>query len=367
MRKLGLPQFLAAVLAVCVFFALLVLASVDSTWAFPSSQGGTLPEALTVYMPELFTITPSFTVGSPNGLGSALNRLFIANRDQDTVTVWDENTRMVTATIPVGGQPWGVGIFQTTVLVSNFASQPPSLSVIDASALTKQSDISLSACPGQPGNIAIDPTKGIAYVAMYAPGTSGSVAVVDAAHSSFIRCLPAGPGTFGIAIDPVLARLYVANRDSKDIQVFDASDPGSGNPLLQNLVLGGVPFSIQADSATHSVYVMVAVDAPDYSTANKLEVFAGSSTGLPMVPSRTLVIGNTDPGGQLWISQANGMLFVAAAASNQLWVIDPTTFATRIEPLASPFVLAENLSLHRLYVGSRAMNLITVEPDTLHP
>ncbi len=300
------------------------------------------------------------SISQPNGMVSdaSRHRLYVTSRDTGWLMIWDEVNLRVLTTIKVGSQPWGVGLVNDRVFVSN--SNSATVSVIDAASMTRLTDINLAPlCSGSPAHIAVNPNTQRAYVAMYG---SGRVAVIDATTNTVVGCLNTGLGTFGVAVNPALNQLYVGSRDAMTLQVFDLSRaPGV---LLQTVSLGGSPFFVQANSNTNQVYVAVAHDVPNYSIADMLYVFNASSLGVTL--STVPTIGNTDDGGTIWVSQATGRLYIAATADNELEIVDPTTFTIlqRIS-MTDPLAITEDLGLGKMYIANRQANQITIVSDSL--
>ena len=370
---------LRLVVAASSFVLLSVLAAQGSTWASPNAQGttggtvpGTVPTPGSFYLPVILkngpvtTPTPSppssfgFWLPAPNGMVSALNRLYVASRTQNNVAIWDENSQQIIKWVSVGSQPWGVTLANQRVFVANFASA--TVSVIDANTMNRLPDINLAAtCAGGPANIAANPSTNRVYVAMY--GSAGRVAVIDATTDGLIECLDTGKaGAFGVAVNPNLSQLYVTHRDGMNLQVWNISTTPATR--IQSWDLAGVPYVVQSDLNNSQAYLTVAYDSPTFATPNHLDVL-NPTGGLP--PSLFSVIGNTDDGGAIWVSQATGNLYVAATADNQLWVINPTTLASQTIAMPDPYGITENVGLGRMYIGNRSAGWVNIQPDTISP
>ncbi len=296
-------------------------------------------------------------INEPKGMASLNNRLYIASRNTNSVFVLNEVTLTVIKQIAVGNKPWGVAAVNNKIYVANNANV--SVSVIDPITLTKTKDIKLNGlCDGGPANVAADTDNNRVFVAMY----GNRVAVIDANSDALVDCIPTAGGTFGVAYNPSLNQLYVTNRDAFSLQVFDVST----NPatLVQEEKLGGMPFFVQANLSTNEVLVMVAFNPPDYDQANNLEVFTAFPGGIAL--SLATIVGNTDDGGYMMVSQANGAIYLNATSDNQLQVIDPVTYGIcATENLTDPFGMAENPTLGRMYIGLRLGNQLDIESNAL--
>ncbi len=357
-------------LTTLLFALLAILATRESTWAAPGMQGGTtnptLPTVPTppyLFLPYIArdhssTIT-GFTMTRPQGMVSASNRLFVASKTSNNVTAWDEISQNVIRTIPVGVRPWGVGASNNRVFVANHVSG--SVSVIDVSGPSKIADIDLStSCAGGPANVAVDASTNRVFVAMYG---IGRVAVIDAATNALVECIATGKsGTFGVAVNAARRELYVTNRDGFDFQIWNINNRPA--TLSHDFALGGMPYFVQADSATSKAYLMVALDSPDYTAASSLYAYDATSGAAPALLK---VIGNTDDGGAIGISHANGNLLVAATADGKLWILNPNTLATRSIAMVTPFGIAENSGLGRVYIGARSGDWVAILSNNQSP
>jgi YVTN family beta-propeller protein len=137
-----------------------------------------------------------------------------------TVSVVNLKTMKVAASIPVGLHPTGMALFgDQTLLVANAYSD--GISVIDLGTNQVSRTINLGlpiAVPGQgsaygaaPNSIAVDPGKGIAYVALY---NANAVAVVDlsgGAKEPVLGLIPVAYAPSSVALDKTNNILVVAN------------------------------------------------------------------------------------------------------------------------------------------------------------
>jgi len=134
--------------------------------------------------------------------------------------------------------------------------------------------------------------------------------------------------------------------------------------LVQDLPLGGVPYFVAADSASGKVFVTVSFNPPDYDVVDNLYVF--TSDGNALTQQTTKVIGNTHDGGHLWVSQANGMLYIAETADSGLQIYDPGTQTLGLRmAMPVPYGITENRGLGRMYIANRDINSISVVSDSL--
>ena len=123
---------------------------------------------------------------------------------------------------------------------------------------------------GAPVTVAVNQNTNKVYVAMYS-SSGGRVAAIDAVTLS-VQMLPTGDGTTGVAVNPSLNQLYVTPRDSQLLQVFDVSPGAYPGIKIQDVLLGGQAYFVQAKPSTNQVYLTLAFDPPDLDRDNSTVV-----------------------------------------------------------------------------------------------
>ena len=102
-------------------------------------------------------------IPSPNQVAydPGLNRIYLTNRDQSTLTVLDGATYVVLATVPVGLLPFGVAVNPTThrVYVASFESAR--VDVVDGLNNIVLARVSLT--NSKPTFVAVDEARNVAY------------------------------------------------------------------------------------------------------------------------------------------------------------------------------------------------------------
>ena len=159
-------------------------------------------------MPTVIAAAPRPAGASPPSpplwsVDPAAGTVYVANSGSGTVSVIDEATSAVTATIPVGSGPDGVAVDPAagTVYVTNFdgGAGINAVSVIDAATRTVTATIPVGAGPW---GVAVDPAAGTVYVVN---NLAGTVSVI--AHPVITTTSPLPPGTAGT---PYTTTLHVA-------------------------------------------------------------------------------------------------------------------------------------------------------------
>lgn len=146
----------------------------------------------------------------------------------------------VLRTIPVGAQPFGVAATADGALyVANNGGS--TLSVIDVASNLVTGSITVG---GGPGEVTVG--GGRAYVGNF---TDGTVSVVDTATRSTVASL--APGGLGVAVDPLLHRLYATS--GTRLTVFD-TDTLQPVATLTAPASGGW-WAVAVDVALHRVYL----------------------------------------------------------------------------------------------------------------
>jgi YVTN family beta-propeller protein len=167
-----------------------------------------------------------------------------------TVSVVNLTKMAVVDTIPVGLHPTGMALFGGSLLVSDTYSD--TISVIDTATnkVSRTIDLGLPIkVPGQsvpaygaaPTGIAVDASKGIAYVALY---NANAIAVVDLSGGStkpVMGLIPVAYAPASIVLDPTNKELLVAN------------DKGIGTRLSFETDWGVTGYNTHQDNGTVSI------------------------------------------------------------------------------------------------------------------
>lgn len=171
------------------------------------------------------------------------NKLYIADQNNG-VLVFDTASRQIVKAIPVGSMPFGVAaspdgdrVYVTRFL--SFTATSPSLVIID----TSSDEVVGTVAAGRfPNGVAVH-ASGKVYVAV-----ANGLAVVN---GGTVVTKPAGSRPFGVAVNAVLQRVYVTNKDSHNVSVFNAADdqPITTIPVETN------PHGIAVSPDGHRVFV----------------------------------------------------------------------------------------------------------------
>ncbi len=125
--------------------------------------------------------------------------------DDGTVSVINGRTNTVTATIPVGGVPFGVAVDPktNTIYVTNHFSD--TVSVISGRTNTVTATIPVG---GDPNGVAVDRKTNTIYVANLRDST---VSMISGRTNTVTATIPVGREPFGVAVNAKTNTIYVAN------------------------------------------------------------------------------------------------------------------------------------------------------------
>jgi YVTN family beta-propeller protein len=345
--------------------------------------------------------SPVIRVGkTPLGIAvdQATNTVYVANADDNTVSVIDGATCDASDTSGCGQRPAtvAVGAFvdpvTNTVFVTNQGARPGTVSVIDGSSCNGSHSQGCAHQPlatvtvgGGPSGIAVNPVTGTVYVANTGqtphnqPVRHGNtLSLIDAAacHAGdtsgckAIGTVPAGVGPAGVAVDTATNSVYVT--DTQDGGPFhegtvavingatcDARHPsGCAAQKPPQVTVGSDPSGVAVDHRTRSVLITNSLD----DTVSVLSAAACNGThhsGCTRRPP-TIAVG----GAPAWatIDAARRTIYVADSVSNNIAVLSDLT-CTAQAPVGCrhpaqtvpagrfPFAAAADQDYHTVYVG----------------
>ncbi|MDQ1313994.1 MAG: sorting protein [Pseudomonadota bacterium] len=264
------------------------------------------------------TVTMTVPVGiNPYGVGvnSAGTRVYVSNTGGNSVSVIDGTTNTVIDTVPVGNGPRGVAVNSpgTRAYVANAGGN--SVSVIDGASNTV---ITTVAVGNNPLSLAVNPAGTRVYVSNFNDNT---VSVIDAATNTVIRTVPVGSGPHGLAFNPAGTRAYVTNYLGNTVSVIDTLT----HTMIAMVLNPGSPSSLSVNPAGTRVYVS------NNAGWNVSVIDAATYALIATVP-----VGNA-PGG-VAVNPAGTRAYVTTTAGNTVFVINTATLATSTVTVGSaPF------------------------------
>ena len=231
-------------------------------WDFGDGSGSTKQNPVHTYSATgIYTV--SLTVSNSNGTDSKLATVnvvpngypapsyaFITNLNSNTVSVINTGNNTLTATVPVGTEPFGAAVSPdgTKVYVTNTKyGNRGTVSVIDT-AINKVTAIVDVGYKYSPCGIAVTPDGKKLYVA---DRDIKGVSVIDTFTNTVIATVPVGVNPLGVAITPDGKKVYVTNRYSNTVSVIDTST----NAVIAAVEVGSGPCGVTVNQMGTVLYV----------------------------------------------------------------------------------------------------------------
>jgi YVTN family beta-propeller protein len=203
------------------------------------------------------------------------NKIYIANEDTNTVTVFDDVTSSTT-TVAVGEMPWAIAVNPTTNTIFVVNLQGDSVTVIDGST-NATATVPVGVSPNQ---VAVNPITNQIYVTNY---RSNSVTVIDGGSlATMTVAVGVNPGA--IAVNSVTNKIYVANNGGGNVTVID----GATNATAA-VPVGTYPSAVAVNPITNLIYVFNLGSA-------SVTVIDGATNATTTVPVATRIGGQEAAG-----------------------------------------------------------------------
>ncbi|MGB9941312.1 PKD domain-containing protein [Methanosarcina sp.] len=317
-------------------------------WDFGDGSGSTKQNPTHTYS-AAGIYTASLTVSNSNGTDSkfatvnvvpkgspAPSYAYITNFNSNTVSVINTSSNTVTATVPVGTDPFGAAVSPdgSKVYVANANyDRSGTVSVIDRATnrVTATVDIGYKYSPC---GVAVTPDGKKVYVT---DRDINGVSAIDTVTNTVTATVPAGVNPLGAAITPDGTKVYVTNRYSNNVSVIDTGT----NTVTATVKVGLGPSAVTVDQAGTKLYVA-------NCESNTISVIdTSSNTVTAIVP-----VGKWPMG--VAVSPDGSKVYVANEGSNNVSVIDTTT-KTVIVTLnvgKSPYGIAVTPDGTKVYVAN---------------
>lgn len=283
--------------------------------------------------------SPSFVAASPDG-----KHVYIANGNDQSLTVVDTATNQVTATIPIAAGPPQFLTFAPDgrTLYVTVSNEQGTIHAIDALDTASNAVIATIPQPGMPLRVAVSPDGQRLFVANH---EIPSVSVIDAATNTVIGQVNVAPNPHWVTFSPDGTRAYTANHESNVVSVIDTATL----QVLATIPVGSSPHSIAANPHLP----LVANVNYNGGSVSKIDTTTGKV-------SATIPVGE-NPQDIAWA--ADGQLaYVVNNGSNTISVIDTTTSrVTKTIPTgAGPTSITVQPSGHQAYVSNLNSGTVTV-------
>ncbi len=276
------------------------------------------------------TIATGFGPGAV-AIDPIANRIFVANRADDSVTVIDGATRSAQSVV-VGDDPAAIAVNPATGRAYTANHLGDSVTVIDGATLATAT---IAAGDG-PIAIAVN----AAANRIYAVNQLGdSVTVIEGGDGS-TRTVAAGHLPSAVAVDPVAGRAYVTNSGSGSVTVLMGSDL-----FAFTRAAGVAPGAVAVDATRKCAWVT--------NLGGNSVTRIGSD-----LTTQTIAVGIAPSA--VALDAVTGRVFVANRAADTVTAIDPATFATTPAAVGDePVALAVDPATHFVYVANRLGNSIS--------
>jgi YVTN family beta-propeller protein len=333
------------------------------------------PSGARVYLPIVPGPVSTPVVGQitlPGALhpkGVAVNprthRVYVTSRDNDRLYVIDGSTFKVIDSIKVGDEPWGVAVNPETnkVYVANFRSGD--MYVIDGASLAI-----LKVLPVGQELTALKINVKLNHVYVVSKMTE-IVYIFNGASDTLISFRGTNnTGSWGLAVNEELNRIYVSGRDTGTITTLDGNN---GWRLIDSQTVETssgpdrcVPYSLEYVPA----YDRLFADCALRGDVNTLLTYRATLSGLSLLAWRPLPSGGADAGGGLAHDPATGNLFNSNSLSNNvsvIWGANPAIALPTQAAGGSPFGIGVDSATGFVFVANRASNNVTVFKDPSAP
>ncbi|HII91403.1 MAG TPA: PKD domain-containing protein [Methanosarcina sp.] len=268
---------------------------------------------------------------------------YVANGDDNTVSVIDTANNKVTATVPVGSDPSNVAITPDgkKVYVTNLDSDD--VSVIDTATNKVIATVPVETWPC---GIAGSPDGKKVYVANEGGFISGkSISVINTTTNTVIATMDLGKRPLPIVITPDGKELYVSYIDSNTLDVIDTAT----NKVT--FTFGGIGSFVNL-AITPDGKKVYAVNSDSYSDVLVIDTFAKKE--IARIP-----VGNSSGG--ISVNPAGTKVYVANRNSNDVSVIDvATNKVTATVPVVHPGHVEVNPAGTKVYVANVDSNTVSV-------
>jgi len=288
-------------------------------YAYIANQGSNM---IAVVNCTTHKVIKSISGGSiPVGIVTSADgkRVYIANNDASTVSVINTADNTLLTSIPVGNSPYGIAISPDGTRVYTANSNAASISVIET-----QNNSVLATIPNLPSVISVAVSPDGKWVYAATEGSPNAVYIINAStnvldstiplgssynysmvmapdgkslyftnnqNSSVTRvnlatktvsAIPVGGGPYGIAINSMGTRLYVACSQAGEVDIINTSN----NAVIKTLPTSGSPFTVSVSSDDKELYVTNrspnAVDVFNTTNYSKITTITGPAFNNPM-------------------------------------------------------------------------------------
>lgn len=323
------------------------------------------------------TVTPTATPTQPVELpttvplgqypnGVAVNpdthRVYVSSRNNDRLYMLDGLNHTVISSAKVGDQPWGVAVNRRTnkVYVANFTSG--NLFVLDGVTLTA---LEILWVGPNPTYVEIDENTNTVFTITYG---NESLVVINGNTDEIMRSIGTGArGSWGLALNPNLNRIYISGRDSGTIVSLDGNNdwrPISGQSIRAGGASPCTPYELAFNPGNNKLYAACAHGGVDTAL-----VYHATMDGLTLIGRLAIGAGGADGGGGVVVNTSTHNTFFTNSLDNTVSVVSGAANAViATVPVGSnPFGVGVDPNTGRVFVGNRGSNNVSVFQDPATP
>ena len=308
-------------------------------------------------------MVPGFSYPNDVAVNTVTHRVYVSGRNNDRLTMFDGVSLAVLNSVTVGRQPWGVAVNATTnkVYVADFGSG--TLHVLDATSLAGLDVIPIGP---QPTFVRVNETTNRVFVVTYG---NSSVVILDGATDTILNTKPAGGfGAWGLAVDPVLNRAYVSNRDSGTVTTLDGAigfDVLSSQTIAPCGSVGSSPYGLGFNPVNAKLYVACSPSG----TVNSAAIYRAVSGGLSRLAFLAIGDGGEDGGGGVAVNTTTANVFFTNSLADTVTVISGSTDRVigTLPVGANPFGAGVDPGTGRVFVANRNSGDVSVFNDPSAP
>jgi YVTN family beta-propeller protein len=298
----------------------------------------------------------------PNGLAvnPTTHLVYVTSRDNGRLFVMDGASLKVVDNVGVGTLPFGVAVNAATnrVYVANWGTDD--VTVLDASTRAFRHTITVGA---RPTFVKVDPLTNRIYVVKY--GSNELVVINGGTDAIETTVATGGAGSWGLAVNPNLNRVYVGNRDSGTVTTLDGNN---GYQVISSQTItpcgrvGSAPFSLDFNPGNNKLYVACS----PFHNVDVAAVYAAGSDGLTQLAFFSIGDGSDMGGGGVAVDSATGNVFFTNSRAASVSVVSGSTdrVIATVPSGIYPFGVAADPSTRLVYVGNRESHNLTVIEDT---
>jgi YVTN family beta-propeller protein len=310
------------------------------------------------------TATPTATANPsvlyPNGLtvDPRTHLVYVTSRDNDRLFVLDGASLTVADNVGVGRLPFGVAVNTATnkVYVANWGSSD--ITVLDATTRAFLHSIDVGPSPTF---VEINPQTNRIYTVKY--GGNALMVINGDTDAIEYSVSTGGLGSWGLAVNPNLDRVYIGNRDSGTVTTLDGNN---GYEILTSQAItpcgeaGAAPYSLGFNASNNKLYVACSPS----NNVNSAAVYTASSGGLTPLAFFAIGDGGDSGGGGVAVDTATGNVFFTNSLANTVSVVSGATNQV-IDTVAAgtnPYGAAVDPITRQVYIGNRNSHDLTVIP-----